>query len=67
MNRDKVQELFELSDEKLAEAKRLMAQAQRSEDSDQGELQTRIRQLIAEANKLSKLAEELSANKYSAL
>lgn len=59
----KVDELFELSEEKLKNAKQLMEQMSKVDDADEKQkLEERINELVDESNQLSKIAEKLGVS-----
>jgi mevalonate kinase len=59
----KVDELFELSEEKLNNAKRLMEEMSKIDDAGEKEkLEERIKELLDESNQLSKIAEKLGVS-----
>lgn len=63
--RNKFDELFELSEQKLKEAKQLMIKLPELKDADkQKDLEKQIEQLLNDSDQLSKIAENLATTKH---
>jgi|GEM_PF-3866361 len=62
--RSKVDELFDLSEQKIQEAKRLMSKLpDLSDAAEQQRIEERIKRLIEESDRLSEIAEDIGTSK----
>jgi len=63
--RSKFEELFDISEQKLKKAKRLMSELPKLTDADkQKNLEKQIEQLLKESDQLSEIAESLGTTKH---
>ena len=61
MQKNKVFELFDISERKLAEARDLIAKARQAPPADQEKMIARAKELAEEADKLSVIAKEFGS------